>query len=339
MSDFYQRTPEQQAEGFEMLALAALDRWGIKEPELTLIKMRENAVFRVDAPGQPPVALRIHRHQYHSDDSLRSELLWMKALEQAGIDVPRVIPSTAGNLFEKVASAPVPEARQVDLFQWIEGDQLGASGQGLAAGSDALDATFHTLGELCARVHNQSATWQLPGGFERHAWDAEGLTGEQPFWGRFWELEALTEPQRRLIGEARSSVHRELLALGKASDIYSVIHADLTPENVMVHEGNVQIIDFDDAGFGWHLFEIATALYFHQREPYFHSVRDAMVRGYREHRDLPDEMLALLPTFMMARGFTYLGWVHTRQETETARELTPMLVDLACGLAEEYLHK
>ena len=39
---------------------------------------------------------------------------------------------------------------------------------------------------------------------------------------------------------------------------------------------------------------------------------------------------------MMARGFTYLGWVHTRQHSAAARELTPGLIALACGLAEAF---
>ena len=45
----------------------------------------------------------------------------------------------------------------------------------------------------------------------------------------------------------------------------------------------------------------------------------------------------LVPLFFLARGLTYVAWVHTRHETETAKELTPMLLTAACELAEEYL--
>ena len=65
--------------------------------------------------------------------------------------------------------------------------------------------------------------------------------------------------------------------------------------------------------------------------------RNALIEGYRAHRKLPDELLRDLELFLLARGFTYVGWVHTRPETETARELTPMLLDGACELAEDYL--
>ncbi len=74
-------------------------------------------------------------------------------------------------------------------------------------------------------------------------------------------------------------------------------------------------------------------------DSYFEQAKDALLEGYRVHRQLPDEQLESLPLFFLARGFTYIGWVHTRHETETAKELTPMLLGAACELAEDYLSK
>ena len=105
----------------------------------------------------------------------------------------------------------------------------------------------------------------------------------------------------------------------------------------MVDGSRVRLIDFDDAGYGWHLFEIATTLYFNIGQPYFDRIERATLEGYRTERDLTAADEALLPLFYTARGFTYLGWVHTRSETETARELTPMLVELSCGVSRRYL--
>ena len=39
----------------------------------------------------------------------------------------------------------------------------------------------------------------------------------------------------------------------------------------------------------------------------------------------------------VARGTTYLGWVHTRPDSDTAREFTPVLIERACAVAEEFL--
>jgi Ser/Thr protein kinase RdoA (MazF antagonist) len=337
MTDFFDIDVEAQAQRLEAAGHAALQRWNISDASLHLIKYRENAVFRVDGAG-PRRALRLHRFGYHSDAELLSELQWMQALSDAGITVPAIVPADSGDLFVTQGGDGLPGDIQVDLFEWIDGEQLGSVEEGIADEPSAT-ATYRTIGELAAQVHNQAVSWQLPAGFVRHAWDAEGLAGEQPFWGRFWEIAAASDAQRDLLLRGRDAVFTGLSRLAKSPGTYSMIHADFAPENILVDGEQLRLIDFDDAGFGWHLFELVTSLYFIQGESYFDRAQQALIEGYRVHRQLSDQQLELLPLFFLARGFTYIGWVHTRHETETARELTPMLLEAACGLAEDYLSK
>jgi Ser/Thr protein kinase RdoA (MazF antagonist) len=263
----------------------------------------------------------------------------MAALDADGIAVPVILPDRTGAFFAVVASDCVPEPRQVDIFHWVEGQQFGSVEAGIADPA-SIERLYGVIGALAARLHNQAVDWDLPEDFTRHAWDTEGLVGEQPFWGQFWELAALTTGERELLLAAREQVYSDLVRYGQNPqnrDRYSMIHADLVSENLLVDRDRVRLVDFDDAGFGWHLFELATALYFEMEQDYYPVAFRALIDGYREHRDLPDEQVQQLPLFLMARSFTYLGWVHTRQETETARELAPMLIEKACKLAREYL--
>ena len=339
MTDFYQLDEAGQAEAMGVLAREALDQWGLQGSELDLIKYRENAVFKLTTKDGVRYALRIHRYAYHNDAQLRSELQWMSALSESGIFVPTLVPTSAGEPFAVVTVSVVPEPRQVDVFEWVDGEQLGSAEEGLSDPKAVVD-NYHTIGTLTARLHNQATDWLAPEGFTRHAWNVEGLVGEQPFWGPFWELEALSAKEKGLLLEARERVKQDLSAYHAAPENtgrYSIIHADCVAENLMVEGDHVRLIDFDDAGFGWHLFDLATALYFEMVEPHFQTAFDALIAGYRLHRDLPDEQVAQLPLFFLARGFTYLGWVHTRSETQTAKELTPALVEMACKRAREYL--
>jgi len=331
-----QPEPDEQARRMEDIARTALQHWNLDTAALTLVKYRENAVFKVTARDQR-YALRVHRPGYHSDAALRSELQWINALADADIEVPRIVPTRAGELFAISPAAGAAAPLQVDLFEWIEGHQLGSVEAGLRGDRQTIGDTYRTIGELAGSVHNHSAGWRPPAGFVRHAWDESGLAGEQPLWGRFWELASLTSRQRTLLATARDRVYRDLAALRKAPASYSMIHADFSPENLLVDGEHVRLIDFDDAGFGWHLFELVTSLYFIMDEPYFDQAREALIYGYRSRRPLADEELALLPLFFLARSFTYVGWVHTRPETETARQLTPVLVESSCRLAEDYL--
>lgn len=335
MTDFFQLDSATQSHRLEAAGLDALSHWDLRGATLELIKHRENAVFRVEKDGWR-AALRLHRHGYHSDAELRSELQWMQALTEAGITVPTVIPTGDGALFLNYTGEGLPGEMQIDLFEWVEGEPLGSVEEGVADEASVAD-TYRAIGELAAAVHNHAVSWRLPEGFVRHAWDAAGLAGQQPFWGQFWHLESASKSEKALLRRGRDRVYEDLGNLAKSPGTYSMIHADFVPENVMVSGDQVRLIDFDDAGFGWHLFEIATSLYFVQDEPYFDQARDALIEGYKKHRHLSDEELAMLPLFFLARSFTYVGWVHTRSETETARELAPMLLSSACGLAEEYL--
>jgi Ser/Thr protein kinase RdoA (MazF antagonist) len=324
-------------EQMQALARAALDRWSLTVTDLAPIKVRENAVFRIDLAGGGRAVLRVHRLGYHSDSALESEFAWLRALESAGIRVPRVIRSRHARDFEVVELGGVEGARQIDVFEWIEGRQLGSIESGIAGEEADVASQYERIGAIAARMHNHTAGWQHPAGFRRHSWDAAGLVGEQPLWGRFWELAALTQAQRSLLMRARTEIAAELAAYGTRPDRYGLIHADLVPENLLVDGERICVIDFDDAGFGWHLFELATSLYFISGDDVYPAALAALIRGYRSERPLSDLALERLPLFLAARGTTYLGWVHTRHGSETAREMTPYLIERACAVAEEYL--
>ena len=342
MSDFYQLNHGEQARRLEKLASTALHHWSMNEnARLQLLKYRENAVFSVTGADGRRYAMRIHRAGYHSDDELRSELQWMDALNQAGIQTPNVIAAKDGALFKVVQEASVPEPRQVDLLAWVEGESLGSVEEGASADAEEVVKQYRTVGELMARLHNQAQVWQRPEGFTRHAWDIDGLLGEQPFWGRFWELESLSPGQVALIQRTRGAVREELERFGQGEDRYGLIHCDFLPENLLCGEDGIRLIDFDDAGFGWHLFDIATSLFFLKLmgDGNADAIENAFVEGYRSQRDLPDSHLAMLPTFLLLRGLVYLGWAHTRRETETARELTPLLIEGVTAMAADYLER
>jgi Ser/Thr protein kinase RdoA (MazF antagonist) len=320
------------------LAASALQRWGMAAQHIELIKMRENAVFKIVDSDGAAYALRIHRAGYHSDDALRSEHQWVKALQAHGLDVPTQVPTLDGLPFVNVQLGGSPSSRQVDLFEWIHGRQLGTSEGGLGDDPGNIDLTYRTVGGIMAGLHNHATQWQLPFGFKRHRWDADGLVGERPLWGRFWELDSLNHDERRLLLLARERVRHELVVMASSPCMagrFGLIHADFVPENLLrTPSGQVRLLDFDDAGFGWHLFDIATALYFIQDDPRYALAVESLVEGYRVHRKLTDALLEKLPVFMTARGFTYLGWVHSRPASSEGQAIKPRLVQLACRQAE-----
>ena len=337
--EFANRPLAKQLSLLQELALQALPHWGLSCKSLSLIKHRENAVYKLQTDNDELYAVRVHRSGYHSNAALNSEFVWMQALQESGIHAPEVLPCTNGNRFAVVGHSDIPEPRQIDVLQWIEGEQLGSVEDGLGDNAAQIEQIYATIGVKLAQLHIHSSQWTPPEAFTRHAWDQAGLVGDDPLWGRFWELAALTTQQRSLINSARATVAAELAVMDAGPANYGMIHADLVPENLLVNGDRVRVIDFDDAGMGWYMFDLATALFFIQDDPNYELANNALMAAYQAERPSADVGFAALPLFMLARSFTYLGWVHTRSGTDTAKELTPMLVDICCGLAEAYLDR
>ena len=337
MTDFYKIGIDARAERMQRLAIEALKAWNIADCQPQLIKIRENAVFRIKLADGFDAALRIHRYGYHSDAALQSELSWMQALQQDNIEVPEIIPAESGALFVTAGVDGVPEPRQIDMVKWLDGAPLGSIEEGLSDTVGDIAHAFTEVGRLAAQLHNHAAHWQPPKDFVRHAWNNDGLTGEAPLWGKFWEFPGLDKAQKQLIEQARQAARRVLTAVGEANQTYGLIHADFNFDNIILRDGRVTAIDFDDCGFGWHLFDLATISILFLGTEQSETVQRAVIDGYRQERQLTDETLGQMPLFYLLRAFTYLGWIHTRSETRTAEEIAPGIVKMVCELAEDYL--
>ena len=114
---------------------------------------------------------------------------------------------------------------------------------------------------------------------------------------------------------------------------FSMIHADLHPHNVLVEVDRLHVIDFDDAGFGWHHYEFAVALTSYTDHSDFEVIRDEMLAGYRTERAFPDSDAALLPMFLLVRELVILGWHLERPEYGRGERM----IQRACSSAEAFL--
>ncbi|MDE3027065.1 MAG: phosphotransferase, partial [Paracoccaceae bacterium] len=152
----------------------------------------------------------------------------------------------------------------------------------------------------------------LPEGFARPSWDEVGLLGPEPFWGRFWENPALTSAETGLLQTARVRAMEKLAIYRAAGADYGLIHADLMRENILVDGARVWLIDFDDCGFGFRLYDLATLMLQNLGEPAYPDLVQAALDGYGAVRPLGATDVALLPMFVMLRCFASCGWAVPR---------------------------
>jgi len=324
----------EQVRALQQLAANALPAWDLDSPRLESIKYRENAVFGLRSGDGRRAIVRVHRPNYRSDLDIRCELAWMRAVDAAGIPTPAAIAARSGDVVVSATAPGVPEARQCDVLEWVEGTAPGTLEGGIAASDDDLRRLYRSVGEVAARMHLLVRQWTRPVPFSRPSWNVETLVGDAPTFGRFEELDAITAEQLPVLVAARNLVRERLGSLGPAD---SLIHGDLVPDNILIDGAVQRIIDFDDFGWSWVGFEMATSLFPLQISGGFEAGLAGYLEGYRSVTPFPDNELEALPDMLMARGLSYLGWPVGRPEIASARDLAPMIAVLISDAAADYL--
>ncbi len=268
------------AEWLAGLARRALAHYDIGEDAaLELLNVSENATFAVDEPDGRRTVLRVHRRGYHDRAEIESELHWLDALRaEAGVRTPRILPDRSGSRLVTLDGEEEP--RYAVLFEWLPGAEPA---------EDRLADSFEALGEITARMHEHVRSWRPPAGFTRFAWDYDGSFGEVARWGRWQDGIAVGPDEREVLGRLDAALRARLGRFGTAPDRYGLVHADLRLANLLVDGNSTYVIDFDDCGWSWYLYDLGAALSFIEHDPRVPELVDSWTRGYRRVRPLPAE--------------------------------------------------
>jgi Ser/Thr protein kinase RdoA (MazF antagonist) len=266
------------------------------------LRLRENEVYEVSLSGRR-AALRLHRRGYQSADAIRSELWWCAQLAGQGLPVPEAIDLPDGGHLAILAGG-----RMASVVDWVEGESFGEAGVPLAGLAADQTQQHYALGRVLAQVHAATDRLTLPDWFTRPHWDREGLVGEAPLWGRFWEHPALTTREADILGAARDWLAVQLAADG---DTLGLIHADVLRENIIVNGNSLSLIDFDDSGFGFRAYDLGTVLSQNLYEPAYGEIRAALCDGY----GLADA--GKVDAFTLARTLASVGWAAPRLPPES----------------------
>jgi len=322
-------TPAEILRGYDPFAEAALARYGFsRHARLSLLSLSENATYRVDDDADGRVAvLRVHRTGYHEPGAVQSELAWLTALRRdEGLRTPAVYPALDGSEVVDVVLDGV--ARQTVLFELLPGTEPHP---------DRLPAQFEQLGEICARMHRHVRTWRRPTGFVRFSWDFEACVGPGGRWGRWQDGIGVGPAELDVLGRAAAVMSERLRRFGIGPDRFGLIHADMRLANLLVHGPDIQVIDFDDCGFGWFMFDIGSSLSFIEHDPQVPELCEAWLTGYRRVLSLAAPDADEIPTFILLRRLQLVAWVGSHKFADAAQELGAEFTAGACDLAERYL--
>jgi Ser/Thr protein kinase RdoA (MazF antagonist) len=316
------------------LARQALGRFGLGDAcTITLCNVSENHTYSVrDPAGGARYALRVHRPGYRTVAEIESELDWIEALRVDGvIETPGIVATVDGSRVASVSAAGTG-ARNVVMFDWLDGEAPD-----LDAGPAALDQ-FEILGSVCARMHRHVHRWRPPAGFTRPRWDYEHSIGPRGHWGAWRDGLGIGPEELRLLERLDATIARRLGAYGQREDRFGLVHADTRLANLLVQDGHVRVIDFDDCGYSWFIYDFATAVSFMEDHPSVPELRDAWLRGYRSVAELDAASEAELATMVMLRRLLLVAWIGSHHTfAPEAAQLGAGFTAGTCALAEDYL--
>lgn len=274
---------------------------------LRLLNRSENETWLAgDRDGA--IVLRHHRAGYHTRAEIAAELAWLTALQgHAALRCPRPLPDATGEMIQTAAGRPVV------AFAHIAGREPTAE--------DDLHPWFEALGEATAHLHAHARHWPRPPGFTRKRWDAETILGPHPHWGDWRAVPRLEAQAHPVMTHLAADLTRRLGDYGHGPDRFGLIHADLRLTNLLIDGSGLWVIDFDDCGFGWAMYDFAAAVSFIETDPRLPDLARRWCAGYGRVTPLAAADLAILPVLVMLRRVVLTAWLATRADSDTAREI------------------
>ena len=260
----------------------------------------ENRVYQVGIEDGPPVVAKFYRPGRWSDAAIQEEHDF--ATELAACEVPVVAPLRREgrslhqhgpfrfSVCPRVAGRE-PELDDLDLLR-----QVGR-----------LVARLHARGQLAAFRHRPRLDVQSLGHASREYLQRHGFIPEH-------------------VQPAYATLSRDLLvaveqALGQVGAREIRLHGDFHPGNVLVRDGQVQIVDLDDCCTGPAVQDLWMFLSGErdEQEPQLAE----LLAGYQEFRDFDPAELQLVEPLRTLRIMHYAAWIARRWQDPAFRIAFP----------------
>ena len=298
-SSFDELSEKRQVYKLRQLADAAIEKFGFNQYRLIFLQHLVNTTFRLDS-NQGRYLVRIHRSK--TQTAVASELAWLEALTHE-TTLPVQIPqrSLDGKMIVVGEQIGGLEPYPVTILSWLDGEILPQDRRS--------PHRFYRLGQLVAELHHHAQHWKPPFELDRPFYDSTTLIGSDSVFGEagiaYKELPQDVQEHLQILHEQLQKIEQRL---GKSPEQFGLIHSDLSFGNVLFVANQVLLIDFDDCGFGYYLYDLAVILAGPWERPGFQQRREALLQGYREICDLPNEHLSLIPTLMAMRAASLGQW-------------------------------
>jgi Ser/Thr protein kinase RdoA (MazF antagonist) len=292
-------TVEEQIESLDGCLNEILSQYDLGEFVAESINHEFNSTFKVTSGSGDKFALRINVNSSRSPENLHAEIFWIQNIKT--VKVPKAVLNLAGSAVTLGSHEATGRQLAAVLYTWLEGEEPG---------DEPTEEQLFALGAAMAKLHIESAGMVLPSGC--------ALTDyTDVFWG---SKNLLTGVDSRLNADEQTKV-KEVLAKVSTALVelrgdaqLQPIHADLHPWNVMWHENELAVFDFDDSGLGLPIQDLMTAIYYLDTP----EQDAALVAGYASIAPVPEHTPEQRHLLMLQRRLLLLNYLFETSNPEHA---------------------
>lgn len=298
-----------------------------RDSHVQLLSLSENAVYLVkDAAVNQPFIVRVHRSGYNTKTEIESELIWLKALGgETKVKLPVPILGQSGTFIQDL-----PSGNSAVAFDFVRGKHPASEGDILT--------TLKFLGATAAQFHRHARLWEHPPGFVRKIWDFPHCLGNGAIWGDWRGAPGLSPKNIKYLESIVSTLKARLESFGRGPERFGLIHGDMKLANVLISDDGLHVLDFDDCGYGWFLYDYGCAMTGLDVGSAVDARKQAWISGYRQVADLSRDDEDMLPTFSLLRRFLTMAWAGSHTDSPNALgEFGAQYSMETLAITEEYL--
>ena len=274
MSEYLEMSQEEQIAELTEFATDVLGQYGMTAKTIECVNHGHNTTFKFVAGDDQTYALRVSTTSTKWPEHIWAESQWLLELKREGsISAPLPILNLQGE----------PNANQYFFYQgsnldvivypWIEGEIVE---------DDPSNENIFALGQAMAKLHQLSLGWE-PTGYANFLDVDRALMVRRD---NLFEIrhESISEELYKLLEDLRDQSEKLFEQLKERFD-RQLIHADLHFGNILFNGDHMTILDFDDAGIGSRLQDIAISIFYLRKD---REHEKHLLEGYASVAPLPE---------------------------------------------------